>query len=130
MAEKTYLRYVHDAAFGVIASSRAPTIADASGQIAFAPAVHEVLAWDLRRGTKVRTMTPDGESALRGEVTAVVLGPATRGGGASGRLRHLVAGYTTGTVRVFDAAKGGESEVRRRGGRGGGSSGGGLAVAV
>ena len=111
--EKTYLRYVHEAAFGVIASSRAPTIADATGQVAFAPAVHEVLAWDLRRGTKLRTMTPDGESALRGEVTAAVLGPATRGGGASGsgRLRHLVAGYTTGVVRVFDAAKGGESEV-------------------
>ena len=39
MAEETYLRYVHDAAFGVIASSRAPTTADASGQIAFAPAM-------------------------------------------------------------------------------------------
>jgi hypothetical protein len=39
---KTYLRYVHEEAFGIVSSSKAPTITDASGKFAFAPAIHEV----------------------------------------------------------------------------------------
>ena len=39
---KTYLRYVHDSAFGIIASARTATVTDASGHFAFAPAIHEV----------------------------------------------------------------------------------------
>ena len=40
---KTYLRYVHEEAFGIVNSARAPTVVDASGKYAFSPGIHEVL---------------------------------------------------------------------------------------
>ena len=40
---KTYLRYVHEEAFGLVASPRAPTVTDGTGKFAYAPGIHEVL---------------------------------------------------------------------------------------
>lgn len=93
---KTYLRYVHEEAFGLVASARAPTVVDTSGNFAFAPGIHEVLVWDLKRGEQVRFMTPDGEGYLKGEVTALLIAGTA-----------LIAGYSNGMLRSFDAGQGG-----------------------
>ena len=107
---KTYLRYVHEEAFGLVASQRAPVVADGAGKLAFAAGVHEVLVWDLKRGEQVRYMTPDGEGRLKGEVTSLTLVGA--GGGT------LAVGFSTGVVRCFDAAKGVHPTVSLQGHKG------------
>lgn len=50
---KAYLRYEAQATFGVIASSTANIVYDHSGKIAIAPALEEVLLWDLKKGVEV-----------------------------------------------------------------------------
>ena len=42
--KKTYLRYVHEEAFGIVSSARAPVVTDVTGKFAYAPGIHEVLA--------------------------------------------------------------------------------------
>ena len=39
---KSYLRYVHEEAFGIVTSAKAPTVVDASGKFAYTPGIHEV----------------------------------------------------------------------------------------
>ena len=110
MSTKSYLRYVHEEAFGLIASARAPVVTD--GRVAFCPAVHEVLVYDLRRGELARYMTPDGDKYLLGEITAMHL--------VSDAAVHetLAVGYSNGMVRCYDAAKGGSPLVSLMGHRG------------
>jgi U3 small nucleolar RNA-associated protein 12 len=50
---KAYLRYEAQATFGVIASSTANIVYDHTGKIAIAPALEEVLLWDLKKGVEV-----------------------------------------------------------------------------
>ena len=107
-AMKTYLRYVHEEAFGLVCTPRAPVIADGAGKLAFAAGVHEVLVWDLKLGEQVRYMTPDGEGRLKGEVTSLTL--------VGGNV--LAVGYSTGVVRCFDAARGGHPTVSLQGHKG------------
>jgi hypothetical protein len=50
---KAYLRYEAQATFGIIASSTANIVYDHSGKIAIAPALEEVILWDLKKGVEV-----------------------------------------------------------------------------
>ena len=50
---KAYLRYEALASFGVIASTLANIIYDHTGKIAIAPALEEVILWDLKKGVEV-----------------------------------------------------------------------------
>lgn len=52
---KAYLRYEAQATFGVIASSTANIVYDHTGKIAIAPALEEVILWDLKKGVEVFT---------------------------------------------------------------------------
>lgn len=51
---KAYLRYEPTASFGVINSTLSNIIYDATGKLAIAPALEQVILWDLKKGTKVR----------------------------------------------------------------------------
>lgn len=51
---KAYLRYEAQATFGVIASSTANIVYDSTGKIAIAPALEEVILWDLKKGVEVK----------------------------------------------------------------------------
>ena len=51
---KAYLRYEPLATFGVIASTLANVLYDQTGKIAIAPALEEVVLWDLKKGTQVK----------------------------------------------------------------------------
>lgn len=53
---KAYLRYEAQATFGIIASSTANIAYDHSGKIAIAPALEEVILWDLKKGVEVISM--------------------------------------------------------------------------
>lgn len=55
---KAYLRYEPTASFGVINSTLSNIIYDATGKLAIAPALEQVILWDLKKGTKVRTLLP------------------------------------------------------------------------
>jgi U3 small nucleolar RNA-associated protein 12 len=105
---KTYLRYIHEEAFGVIASPRSATVSEPSGKFAYSPGIHEVLVWDLKRGELAKFMTPDGEDYLKGEVTSLL----AVGDGL------LAVGYSTGMVRCFDTVKGGAPTVSLMGHKG------------
>ena len=56
---KTYLRYVHEEAFGIVTSARAPTIVDPSGKFAYSPGIHEV---GLTSGRTMHGAIPSGEA--------------------------------------------------------------------
>jgi U3 small nucleolar RNA-associated protein 12 len=51
---KAYLRYEALASFGVVASTLSNICYDKTGKLAIAPALEEVLVWDLRKGVQVR----------------------------------------------------------------------------
>jgi len=53
---KAYLRYEALASFGVIASTLANIIYDHTGKIAIAPALEEVILWDLKKGVEVGSL--------------------------------------------------------------------------
>ena len=97
---KTYLRYVLAETFGVIASTASNAVFEATGGLAITAALQNVALWNLRQGTCVRTMKPEGEVSGRsqqGQVTFLVLSPDGR---------HAAAGYSTGVVRVYEIATG------------------------
>ena len=52
---KAYLRYEPLATFGVIASTQSNIVYDHTGKVAITPALEEVILWDLKKGTEVRT---------------------------------------------------------------------------
>lgn len=51
---KAYLRYEALASFGVVTSTLSNICYDKTGKLAIAPALEEVLVWDLRKGVQVR----------------------------------------------------------------------------
>ncbi|GLD97227.1 hypothetical protein PINS_up005910 [Pythium insidiosum] len=89
---KSYLRYERDCSFGVIASLEGNVIYDLSGRFAIAPALKDIVVWNIRQGSKVRELRGDG-----GQVTSLALSPD----GA-----FVAAGYSTGVVRIFRLATG------------------------
>ena len=52
---KAYLRYEPLANFGVIASTQSNITYDHTGKLAITPALEDVLLWDLKKGTQVRS---------------------------------------------------------------------------
>jgi U3 small nucleolar RNA-associated protein 12 len=93
---KSYLRYERDAAFGVIAALEGNVVYDQSGRFAIAPALKDIVVWNIRQGNKVRELRAPPDAAA-GQVTALALSPD----GA-----FVAAGYSTGAVRVFRFATG------------------------
>lgn len=89
---KSYLRYERETAFGVVAAAAGNVIFDRSGRLAIAPALKDVVIWNVRQGSFVRALRGDG-----GQATALALSP-------DGAL--VAAGYSTGAVRVFRLATG------------------------
>lgn len=89
---KSYLRYERDCAFGVVAAVDGNVIYDRSGKFAIAPALKDVVIWNVRQGNKVRELRGDS-----GQVTALALSPD----GA-----FVAAGYSTGVIRIFKFATG------------------------
>ncbi|TYZ65719.1 hypothetical protein PybrP1_006267 [[Pythium] brassicae (nom. inval.)] len=89
---KSYLRYERETAFGVVAAAAGNVIFDRTGRLAIAPALKDVVVWNVRQGSFVRALRGDG-----GQATALALSP-------DGAL--VAAGYSTGAVRVFRLATG------------------------
>lgn len=87
---KAYLRYEAQATFGVIASSTANIVYDHSGKIALAPALEEVLLWDLKKGVEVGKWREYGNKS---EVTCIAASP-----------NHVdfAVGYGDGTIRIWN----------------------------
>ncbi|CAM9467436.1 unnamed protein product [Heterosigma akashiwo] len=98
MASKTYLRYVHSDSFGVIASTgflSHGALYDPSGTLVFSAALQNVVIWNLRQGSQVGVLCPDGEGALKAQVTTLGISPDTK---------DIAAGYSDGKIRVWDYA--------------------------
>lgn len=93
---KSYLRYEREGSFGVIAALEGNVIYDKSGRFALAPALQDVVVWNLRQGNKVRELRPASEDKA-GQVTALALSPDGS---------FVACGYSTGVVRVFRFATG------------------------
>ncbi|KAJ0400066.1 hypothetical protein ATCC90586_000538 [Pythium insidiosum] len=89
---KSYLRYERDCSFGVIAALEGNVIYDHTGRFAIAPALKDIVVWNIRQGSKVRELRGDG-----GQVSSLALSPD----GA-----FVAAGYSTGVVRIFRLATG------------------------
>ncbi|CAM9221880.1 unnamed protein product, partial [Choristocarpus tenellus] len=94
---KTYLRYELTDTFGVISSPQSNAVFDSSGQLAISAALHEVAVWNLRQGTLVRVLSPEGDLAIKGQVTHLSLSPDGS---------HVSAGYSTGIVVIFNLHNG------------------------
>lgn len=101
---KQYLKYAPAGSpFGVIASSNATCIFvpinDVADRFVACSACQQILVWDTKSGEKVKTLTHVTPSTSEGhkedESEATVLAKASAG-------TLLAAGYTSGTVRLFD----------------------------
>ncbi|EFJ52522.1 hypothetical protein VOLCADRAFT_79148 [Volvox carteri f. nagariensis] len=110
---KAYLRYEFSAAFGVITSSANPTY-DASGKLLFTASLENISVWNAKQGSLVRQLSP--------VVTSTSTGSGASGGGvaevtvlccAPGSAT-IAAGYSDGTVRLWDYLSG-ECSVTFRG---------------
>ncbi|OBZ89555.1 WD repeat-containing protein 3 [Choanephora cucurbitarum] len=87
---KAYLRYEPLATFGVIASTLANVLYDQTGKIAIAPALEEVVLWDLKKGTQVGKWREFGNKS---EVTCIAKSPNNK---------DFAVGYGDGTIRLWN----------------------------
>ncbi|RUS24068.1 WD40-repeat-containing domain protein, partial [Jimgerdemannia flammicorona] len=69
---KAYLRYEPKATFGIIASVQSNAIYNRDGKLAIAPALEDVVVWDLKKGTQVAKWH---ESTNKAEVTCIARSP-------------------------------------------------------
>ncbi|CDS10194.1 hypothetical protein LRAMOSA02870 [Lichtheimia ramosa] len=88
---KAYLRYEPTASFGVINSTLSNIIYDATGQLAIAPALEQVILWDLKKGIKVGQWKESNNTAA---VTCIAKSP---------NKRDYAVGYEDGMVRLWTA---------------------------
>ncbi|KAG5456154.1 MAG: WD40-repeat-containing domain protein, partial [Olpidium bornovanus] len=87
---KSYLRYEPERFFGVVASSAGNAVFDSAGRHAIAPALEDVVVWDLKKGEAVATWH---DSDNRGaEVTCVVRSP---------NGVDYAVGYADGSIRIW-----------------------------
>ncbi|CAM9484346.1 unnamed protein product, partial [Discosporangium mesarthrocarpum] len=94
---KTYLRYELSDTFGVIASPQSNAVFDSSGNLAISAALHDVAVWNLRQGSLIRLLSPEGDMATKGQVTHLMLSPDGS---------HVSAGYSTGKLVIFNLSSG------------------------
>lgn len=95
---KSYLRYVASSCLGVIASPVSHVVVDASGQLAFTPALENVCVWNIRKGVLAGTLSvPSNDFSSKPDVTALALSP---------RGSLLAVGYMDGSTRLFDYTTG------------------------
>ncbi|KAI7864097.1 WD40-repeat-containing domain protein [Spinellus fusiger] len=87
---KAYLRYEALATFGVIASSLANIVYDATGKLVIASALEEVLVWDLKKGIQVGKWREPGNKA---EVTCITRSPNNK---------DYAVGYADGAIRLWN----------------------------
>ncbi|KAG2501235.1 hypothetical protein HYH03_001042 [Edaphochlamys debaryana] len=106
---KAYLRYEFSAAFGVITSAANPAY-DPSGKLLFTSSLESISVWNAKQGALVRQMSPVVASTSTG-----VAGAAGGGSGAVAEVTvlavapqggSLAAGYSDGTVRIWDYTSG------------------------
>jgi U3 small nucleolar RNA-associated protein 12 len=69
---KAYLRYEPLQTFGVIASTQANIIYDHEGKLAIAPALEEVIVWDIKKGIQIAKWK---EISNKAEVSCIVRSP-------------------------------------------------------
>ncbi|KAI8582054.1 hypothetical protein K450DRAFT_228806 [Umbelopsis ramanniana AG] len=87
---KAYLRYEPAQTFGVIASSQSNIIYDHEGKLAIAPALEEVVVWDIKKGTQIGKWKESGNKA---EVTSIARSP--------NNVDYAV-GYEDGNIRIWN----------------------------
>ncbi|SAL94956.1 hypothetical protein [Absidia glauca] len=87
---KAYLRYEALASFGVVASTLSNICYDKTGKLAIAPALEEVLVWDLRKGVQVGKWHEYGNKAA---VTCIAKAP---------NGSDYAVGYADGTIRIWN----------------------------
>lgn len=117
---KTYLRYVLRDAFGVVTSPEvnmalaSPGAAAATHDgLAVTGALEAVVAWDVRRGVCTKALRPppkpgSGSSAtfdVAASVTVVAVGARAGAARSSTARSACAAGYSDGTVRLWDLTK-------------------------
>ena len=93
---KTYLRYSHDASWGVVVSGSGHVAADPTGRLAIAPALESVIVWNIKQCTVVQRLRPEGSSS---EVTALELAPDGE---------NLAVGHADGSIRLWRLSDGTE----------------------
>ena len=105
---KQYLKYAPAGLpFGVIASSNATCvflpINDVADRFVACSACQQIVVWDTKSGEKVRTLTHvtplTSNDHKEDDSEATVLAKASAG-------TLLAAGYTSGTIRLFDYVSG------------------------
>lgn len=93
---KSYLRYEHTRSFGIIASSEGNVQYDATGRFAIAPALSDVIVWNVRQGSQDRvfssTFNSTESTSGKGQVTCLLRSPDNV---------FLAAGYSNGIINVF-----------------------------
>ncbi|KAI9320448.1 WD40-repeat-containing domain protein [Dichotomocladium elegans] len=103
---KAYLRYEPAASFGVVTSTQSNILYDSTGKLAIAPALEQVITWDLKKGTKVAEWKESNNTA---EVTAIARSPNNR---------DYAVGYSDGIVRLWTLDSSSSSQVTLSGHRG------------
>ncbi|PVV00093.1 hypothetical protein BB559_000141 [Furculomyces boomerangus] len=90
---KAYQRYEPTSCFGVICSAGSNTVYSKDGKYAIAPALEEVLVWDLKKGECVkRWYDMDNHS----QITCIQRSP---------NGNEYAIGYSDGSIRVYDIEK-------------------------
>lgn len=89
---QSYLRYEHDGSFGVISSPAGNVLYDKTGKYAIAPALENIIVWNVRQGTQERVL-----KAPEGEVLSLAL---------SNDGNTVAAGYSNGVIRLFTLSNG------------------------
>ncbi|KAI8055175.1 WD40-repeat-containing domain protein [Syncephalis plumigaleata] len=87
---KAYLRYEQTSSFGVIASGQSNTVYDASGKLAIAPALEDVIVWDLKKGVQVGRWH---DSDNKAQVSCIARSPDGQ---------HFAVGYSDGAIRLWN----------------------------
>ncbi|CAM0136951.1 beta transducin [Umbelopsis sp. WA50703] len=87
---KAYLRYEPSQTFGVINSTGSNIIYDHEGKLAIAPALEEVIVWDIKKGTQIGKWK---DLSNRSEVTCIARSPNNY---------DFAVGYEDGNIRIWN----------------------------
>ncbi|KAJ8086500.1 beta transducin [Marasmius tenuissimus] len=87
---QSYLRHGPTQAFGLVCSSSSNSLYD--GKLAYAPALEDVLVWDVKKGEMLSMWHETGH---RAEVTCIHRSP---------KPNTFAVGYADGSIRLWDSA--------------------------